>query len=81
MAPSPVYLGDKVTIEGSSLSPDGRWLLVVTAAKSADKGRAGKMPRYVNESGYEETEDVRTRVGRNMPVPHALKLVDLRTNK
>jgi hypothetical protein len=24
-APSPVYLGDKVTIEGSALSPDGRW--------------------------------------------------------
>ena len=81
IAPSPVYLGDKVTIEGSALSPDGRWLLVVTSLKSADKGRVGKMPRYVNESGYEETEDVRTRVGRNMPVAHALKLVDLRTNK
>ena len=81
MAPNPVYLGEKVTIEGSSLSPDGRWLLVVTAAKGADKGRAGKMPRYVNESGYEETEDVRTRVGRNDPAPHTLKLVDLRTNR
>lgn len=80
MAPTPVYLGDKVTLEASSLSPDGRWLLVVTAAKSADKGRVGKMPRYVNESGYEETEDVRTRVGRNMPPAHSLKLVDLRTN-
>ena len=80
MAPTPVYLGDKVTLEASSLSPDGRWLLVVTAPKGADKGRAGKMPRYVNESGYEETEDVRTRVGRNMPAPHTLKLVDLRTN-
>lgn len=81
MAPNPVYLGDKVTIEGSALSPDGRWLLVVTAPKGADKGRAGKMPRYVNESGYEETEDVRTRVGRNNPVAHTLKLVDLRTNR
>ena len=80
MAPTPVYFGDKVTLEASSLSPDGRWLLVVTAAKSADKGRVGKMPRYVNESGYEETEDVRTRVGRNMPAAHTLKLVDLRTN-
>ena len=81
MAPSPVYFGDKVTIESSSLSPDGRYLVVVTAAKGADKGRAGKMPRYVNESGYEETEDVRTRVGRNMPAPQQLKLVDLRTNR
>jgi dipeptidyl aminopeptidase/acylaminoacyl peptidase len=81
MAPTPVYFGDKVTIEGSSLSPDGRWLLVVTQAKGADKGRAGKMPRYVTESGYEETEDVRVRVGRNMPLAQQLKLVDLRTNR
>ena len=80
-APSPVYLGDKVTIEGSSLSPDGRWLVVVTAAKGFEKGRIGKMPRYVTESGYEETDDERTRVGRHNPAPHALKLIDLATNK
>ncbi|WP_020651524.1 S9 family peptidase [Massilia niastensis] len=81
MAPSPVYFGDKVTLEGSTLSPDGRWLVVVTALKNGDKGRVGKMPRYVTESGYEEFDDQRTRVGRNMPAGHALKLVDLRTNK
>ncbi len=80
-APAEIYLGDKLTIEGSSLSPDGRWLLVVTAPKSGDKGRVGKMPRYVTESGYEEFDDQRTRVGRNMPDAHTLKLVDLRTNK
>ena len=81
LPPAPVYLGDKVTIESSALSPDGRWLIVVTAPKNGDKGRIGKMPRYVTESGYEEFDDQRTRVGRNMPAPHALKLVDLRTNK
>lgn len=81
LPPAPVYLGDKVAIESSVLSPDGRWLLVVTAPKNGDKGRVGKMPRYVTESGYEEFDDQRTRVGRNMPAPHALKLVDLRTNK
>jgi dipeptidyl aminopeptidase/acylaminoacyl peptidase len=81
LAPSPVYLGDKVSIESTVLSPDGRWLLVVTEPKGADKGKAGKMPRYVTESGYEEFEDVRTRVGRAMPPAHALKLVDLRTNR
>ncbi|MEN3276496.1 MAG: hypothetical protein V7631_2286, partial [Massilia sp.] len=80
-AVAPVYLGDKLTIEGSSLSPDGRWLVVVTAAKGGDKGRIGKMPRYVTESGYEETDDERTRVGRNNPTPHALKLIDLATNR
>jgi dipeptidyl aminopeptidase/acylaminoacyl peptidase len=78
-APSPIYLGDKVTIEGSALSPDGRYLVIVTAPKGADKGRVGKMPRYVTESGYEEMDDERTRVGRSNPAPHALKLVDLKT--
>ncbi|MGX4641599.1 prolyl oligopeptidase family serine peptidase [Massilia sp. SYSU DXS3249] len=80
-APAPVYLGDKLTIEGSALSPDGRWLAVVTAAKGGEKGRASKMPRYVTESGYEETDEERTRVGRNNPAPHALKLIDLATGK
>lgn len=80
-APAPIYLGDKVVIDGSALSPDGRWLLVVTAPKVTEKGRIGKMPRYVTESGYEEFDDQRTRVGRNMPAPHTLKLIDLATRK
>ena len=78
-APSPIYLGDKVVIDGSALSPDGRWLLLVTAPKITENGRIGKLPRYVTESGYEEFDDQRTRVGRNMPAPHTLKLIDLST--
>jgi len=79
-AAAPVYLGDKLQISATSLSPDGRWLLVVTQAKGAEAGRTGKMPKYVTESGYEEAEDVRVRVGRNAPIPQQLKLVDLRDN-
>ena len=75
-APGPVFLGGSVEIVDSSLSPDARHLLVVTRRKDADAGRDGKMPTYVTESGYEEFEDVRTRVGRNDPVPHTLWLVD-----
>lgn len=75
-AAGPVYLGDDVEIVDSALSPDGRHLLVVTQAKGADEGQAGKMPKYVTESGYEEFQEVRTRVGRNNPVPHTLWLVD-----
>ena len=77
-APGPAYLGDEVEIVDSSLSPDARHLLVVTKKKGADAGREGKMPTYVTESGYEEFEDVRTRVGRNDPLPHTLWLVDAR---
>jgi dipeptidyl aminopeptidase/acylaminoacyl peptidase len=76
-APLPVYLGKGVDIADSALSPDGRWLLVVTSAKGAEAGQGGKMPKYVTESGYEEFEEVRTRVGRNAPLPHALWLVDV----
>src|SRR5690606_18476877 len=50
--PAPAYLGKDVEIQGSALSPDGRWLFAVTQAKAADAGQAGKMPKYVTESGY-----------------------------
>lgn len=79
-APAPVYLGTDVEITGSTLSPNGRWVVVVTQKKGADTGQAGKMPKYVTESGYEEFQDVRTRVGRNNPQPHTLWLVDLVDN-
>ena len=59
----------------------GRWLLVVTTAKGGDAGQAGKMPKYVTESGYEETEDVRTRVGLNAPVPQRLWLAEVASGK
>lgn len=73
----PTYLGDKLVIEGSSLSPNGRHALVITTEKGADAGREGKMPVYVNDSGYEEFETVRTRVGRNPPLAQKLWLVDV----
>jgi dipeptidyl aminopeptidase/acylaminoacyl peptidase len=75
-APGPVYLGADVEIVDSALSPDTRSLIVVTKPKGFDEGRGGKMPKYVTESGYEEFEDTRTRVGRNDPEPNALWLVD-----
>jgi hypothetical protein len=62
-APAPAYMGADVDIADSSMSPDGRWLLVVTTEKGADIGTGGKMPKYITESGYEEFEEVRTRVG------------------
>jgi dipeptidyl aminopeptidase/acylaminoacyl peptidase len=74
-----VYLGDEVQIVSTDLSPSGRYLLVVTAPNDKEPGRVGKMPRYVTESGYEEVEDVRTRVGRKAPLGQTLSLVDLTT--
>jgi len=55
-SPPPVHMGKDVRIITSALSPDGRWLLVVTEPKSAETGRAGQMPRHLTGSSYEETE-------------------------
>jgi dipeptidyl aminopeptidase/acylaminoacyl peptidase len=73
----PFYLGDEVVIRGSELSPDARWLIVVTEPKSHVKGREGQLTRYVTESGYEEFEKERLRVGRNPPAPQSLMLLNL----
>jgi len=80
-APGPLYLGADVEIVDSALSPDATHLIVVTKPKNFEDGRGGKMPLYVTESGYEETEDTRTRVGRNGFAPHALWLADARTGQ
>jgi dipeptidyl aminopeptidase/acylaminoacyl peptidase len=73
----PFYLGDEVVIRGTELSPDAHWLLVVTELKSHVKGREGQLTRYVTESGYEESEKERLRVGRNPPAPQSLMLLNL----
>ena len=75
----PFYLGE-VEVQGTSLSPDARWLLVVTTPKSAAKGRQGQLTRYVTESGYEEFEKERTRVGRNTPAPQSIWLLDMQSH-
>jgi dipeptidyl aminopeptidase/acylaminoacyl peptidase len=74
---APFYLGDSVVVRATSLSPDARWLAVVTAPKAAVKGREGQLTRYVTESGYEEFEKERLRVGRNTPPGQSLLLLNL----
>ncbi|MEJ2258509.1 MAG: hypothetical protein P8X98_16260, partial [Woeseiaceae bacterium] len=78
---APVYFGDKLEFEGHSLSPDGRWLVVITSKKDRKDGKQGTMPNYVTTSGYVETRDVRRRVGRNGAEPHTDWLVDLETGE
>ena len=73
----PFYLGDEVVIRDTELSPDARWLLVVTEAKAHVKGKEGQLTHYVTESGYEEFEKERLRAGRNPPAPQSLTLLNL----
>ncbi len=80
-APSPFWLGDEVKLLDADLSPDARWMLIVTAPKKRDEGKRGELMRYVTESGYEETEKERVRVGRNAPIGQAMQLLDLIEHK
>ncbi|HET9680255.1 MAG TPA: prolyl oligopeptidase family serine peptidase, partial [Gammaproteobacteria bacterium] len=80
-APLPFYLGDDVTIARTSLSPNGRYLLVVTEPADYDEGKNDEMPVYVTSSGYIEHEEVRTLVGENPPAPQHVVLLDLKTHQ
>ncbi len=78
-APQPFWLGDKIKLLDAELSPDGRWLLLVTAAKDHAEGKAPQVTHYVTDSGYAEQQDARVYVGRNDPAPQSLLLLDLST--
>lgn len=72
-----IYLGKDTRIISSSLSPNGRWMIVVTEPANHDGGKNDSMPNYVTGSGYVENRDVRTLVGLNAPAPETARLVDL----
>ncbi len=76
-APEPFYLGSKVKIAMTSLSPNGRWLMVITTPKDYDGGKKGMMPEWVTRSGYVETVETHTRVGHNLPAPEQVWVLDL----
>jgi dipeptidyl aminopeptidase/acylaminoacyl peptidase len=76
-APLPFYLGDKVKLVDSELSPDARWLLAVTVPKDYERGEQPKLIRYVTDTGYPEFESLRRDAGRNAPAPQTLWLFDL----
>jgi len=80
-APQPFYLGDKAQLMDTELSPDGRWMLVLTQPAHHDDGKAPDVIHYVTNSGYTETEASRQYVGRNDPAPQSVLLLDLGAHK
>ncbi|MGB5628643.1 MAG: prolyl oligopeptidase family serine peptidase [Woeseiaceae bacterium] len=81
LGPAPVYMGDKLSSQGHSLSPNGRWHLVITASADFAEGKLGSMPNYVTASGHVENRETRTRVGRNGYAAHAIWLIDLESGE
>jgi dipeptidyl aminopeptidase/acylaminoacyl peptidase len=76
-AAQPFWLGDKLHAVDTELSPDGRWMLVVTEPAHHEDGESPKINHYVTDTGYTEPEDARNYVGRNDPAPQSLWLLDL----
>jgi len=80
-APKPIYLGEGGEPADTELSPDGRWMVVVTKPKGAKEGKRPEVTHYVTESGYAEQQETRVYVGQNDPAPQSLVLVDLKNAK
>ena len=78
--PAAFYLGGGVDVVQSALSPNGRWLVLVTQPKDYNAGTPGIMPNYVTDSGYVETSKEHTYVGLTPPAPQQVKLLDLQTH-
>lgn len=75
--PAPFYLGDEDELKASSLSPSGRWMLLLLLPKDRDEGDPDTMPSYVTESAFVESEEVRPLVGTHTPVSDKVVLLDL----
>ncbi len=61
--PLPAYLGGKVEVIGTALSPALDSLIVRARPKERNEGSRDRMPNYVTASGMVEVEDVRVKVG------------------
>lgn len=62
----PLYLSERQTATRLEVSPDGRFVLAtITERARGDsvEGRQAVMPVWVNQSGYVETQQIRTKVG------------------
>lgn len=77
----PFYLGDEVEIRQASLSPAGRWMIVVLGKKDEDRGPRSVLPRWITASGNVETEKIRSTVGTGKRTGERLLLLDLETHE
>ena len=62
----PLYLGERETANRLEVSPDGRFVLATIAERARGDsvdGRQVVMPVWVSQSGYVETQQIRTKVG------------------
>ena len=79
----PLYLGERRSAARFEVSPDGKFvLLTVTERPRGDttEGRQVQMPVWVTQSGYVETQQIRTKVG-DAQMRQSTALVEVATGK
>ena len=62
----PLYLGERRSAAQLSVSSDGRFVLLTVIERTrgdSTEGRQVQMPLWVTQSGYVETQQIRTKVG------------------
>ncbi len=79
----PLYLTDRQSVTRLVVAPDGRFVLAtVTARPRGDsvEGRQVQMPVWVTQSGYVESQQIRTKVGDAQP-RQQVALIEVATGK
>ena len=80
LAVKPVYFDENLQINATSLSPDGRYLIVVVSEKSTWRNDTDIMPNYISASGNVQAKPVRRRVHDQKPEPESFFLIDVATS-
>nr|WP_136252324.1 prolyl oligopeptidase family serine peptidase [Ningiella ruwaisensis] len=65
----------------ASLSPDGRYAIIVTRENKPSRSDSDIMPDYIEESGRIVAQAVRQRVADAQPVSHDIHLVNIQTGE
>ena len=79
----PLYLTERQTAGRVAVAPDGRFVLVTVTERprgDSTEGRQVQMPVWVTQSGYVETQQIRTKVGDAQPRQRAA-LIEVATGK
>ena len=77
LTPEPFYLPKDHETVAASISPNGKWLLVVEQVNNKERDDNDIMPNYINEDGRIKTDEVRQRVADGKPVEQTLWLLNL----
>ncbi|WP_339720219.1 prolyl oligopeptidase family serine peptidase [uncultured Paraglaciecola sp.] len=77
LAPADFYFPEGNKTVKVSLSPNGKWLVLVEQVSSGGRDNTDIMPNYINEDGRVAADDVRQRVADAAPSQQSIWLVNL----